>query len=267
LAVNCSALPGTLVESMIFGHQRGAFTGADRRVRGQLELAAEGTLLLDEIAEMPIELQAKLLRVLEDRRFRPLGSEVELPVRARILAATHVDLEQRMAQGLFREDLYYRLNVVVVTLPPLREHPLDIDELLRAFNANLLAPLRFTEDALAWLKRRDWPGNVRELKNAVERIALLCESPQVSAADLVEIVGESPRQRSRELERMARAVLALEPGEESKLELIERVVLAQALEVCDGNKSAAARLVGLDRKALERRWSRLSEPPPHNGDV
>src|SRR5262249_47766915 len=132
LAVNCSALPGTLIESLIFGHERGAFTGADRRQRGQLELARGGALPLDEIAEMPAELQAKLLRVLEDRSFRPLGAEAEIPLRARILAATHVDLERRIGEGRFREDLYYRLNVVCLDVPPLAERGEDIVELMMA---------------------------------------------------------------------------------------------------------------------------------------
>src|SRR6185369_126352 len=150
-AVNCSALPGTLIESLIFGHERGAFTGAERRRRGQLELAGAGTLLLDEIAEMPTELQAKLLRVLEDRRFRPLGAEIELPLRARIVAATHVDLEQRIAQGRFREDLFYRLNVVTVTLPSLADRGDDMLELLATFAGEGTRKLRFTDGAIAWL--------------------------------------------------------------------------------------------------------------------
>jgi DNA-binding NtrC family response regulator len=171
IAANCSALPGTLIESLIFGHERGAFTGADRRVRGQLELARGGTVLLDEIAEMSVQLQAKLLRVLEDRRFRPLGSETELPVRARILAATHVDLERRLADGTFREDLFYRLNVVTIEVPPLSERKDDIIELIAEFASELPRKLKFTEDATAWLTDRPWPGNVRELRNVVERVA------------------------------------------------------------------------------------------------
>src|SRR5262249_7293304 len=162
--VNCSALPGTLIESLIFGHERGAFTGAERRMRGQLEQAGAGTILLDEIAEMPTELQAKLLRVLEDRRFRPLGAETELPLRARVLAPTHVDLEERIAQGRFRGDLFYRLDVVTVTLPSLADRPEDLPELLSAFCAESSRRLRFTDGAIAYLLRRPWPGNVRELR-------------------------------------------------------------------------------------------------------
>ena len=187
VAVNCSALPGTLIESLIFGHERGAFTGAERRTRGQLELAGGGTMLLDEIAEMPIELQAKLLRVLEDRRFRPLGAEEERPLQARILASTHVDLQRRIAEGRFREDLYYRLNVVTLHVPPLAERGEDIPELVASFSADLPRKLRFTESAMTWLERRPWPGNVRELRNVVERVSLLSETDTIDVPTLEEL--------------------------------------------------------------------------------
>jgi DNA-binding NtrC family response regulator len=262
LAVNCSALPGTLIESMIFGHERGAFTGADRRVRGHLELAGEGTLLLDEIAEMPPELQAKLLRVLEDRRFRPLGSETELPLRARVLAATHVDLEERIHERRFREDLYFRLNVVGVDVPSLSERLDDIPELLDAFLRDIPRKLSFTSSALAWLQSRAWPGNVRELRNAVERLALLADGDRIEAATLDEIVGMAALGSSaREVDTLARSILALPLRLGSKLDVIERAILHHAIETCGGNKSAAARLVGVDRKALERKWDRLSDDP------
>jgi two-component system response regulator HydG len=260
LAVNCSALPGTLIESLIFGHERGAFTGASRRVRGQLELAGSGTLLLDEIAEMPSELQAKLLRVLEDRLFRPLGSEEEIPLRARVLAATHVDLETRMRHGQFREDLFYRLNVVSIELPSLAERQEDLHELIHAFVAELPRKLRFSEDAMAWLGARSWPGNVRELKNTVERLALLSDSTDIDVPLLRDLIGEDSNRSSAEIEKLAKSILALPARVGSKLDIVERAVLQQAVEVCGGNKSAAARLIGVDRKALERKWERLSEP-------
>jgi DNA-binding NtrC family response regulator len=262
VAVNCSALPGTLIESMIFGHERGAFTGAERRVRGQLELAGSGTLLLDEIAEMPPELQAKLLRVLEDRRFRPLGAEVELPLRARILAATHVDLETRIAQGRFREDLFYRLNVVAIHLPTLAERGEDLALLLASFTAELARPLHFTDDAVAWLMRRPWPGNVRELRNCVERLVLLADDDRVDATVLAEICVERPvADAATEIDRIARALLALPEKLGSKLRVMERAVLHHAVESCGGNKAAAARLIGVDRKVLERRWDRHADEP------
>jgi len=261
IAVNCSALPGALIESLIFGHERGAFTGADRRVRGQLELARGGTLLLDEIAEMPAELQAKLLRVLEDRRFRPLGAESELPVRARILAATHVDLERGIGEGRFREDLYYRLNVVTIDVPPLSERGGDLVELLLAFCSELSRKIRFSDDAINWLTRRRWSGNVRELRNVVERVALLSETDLVDVSVLEDLARETS-DATREIDRIARTLLALPSNLGSKLDVIERAILHHAIEASGGNKSAAARLIGVDRKALERKWERLSDEPP-----
>lgn len=260
LAVNCSALPGTLIESMIFGHERGAFTGAERRVRGHLELAGQGTLLLDEIAEMPPELQAKLLRVLEDRRFRPLGSETEIQLKARVLAATHVDLEARIRERRFREDLFFRLNVVSIVVPPLSERLDDIAELVNAFLTDIPRKLTFSDAALAWLRRRPWPGNVRELRNAVERLALLADRDQIEPAALEEIVGlRSFGTSTDEIDTLARSILALPLRLGSKLDVIERAVLHHAIETCGGNKSAAARLIGVDRKALERKWDRLGD--------
>ncbi|APR79691.1 Response regulator of zinc sigma-54-dependent two-component system [Minicystis rosea] len=268
VAVNCSALPGTLIESLIFGHERGAFTGAERRQRGQLELAAGGTILLDEIAEMPTELQAKLLRVLEDRRFRPLGAESELPLRARVLAATHVDLEQRKEEGQFRSDLFYRLNVVTVYLPSLAERGDDLVELLNSFCAELPRKLHFTDEAMAWLMRRQWPGNVRELRNLVERLALLADSDLIDVPVLEDLAAERPvTDAAAEIDRLARSLLALPERLGSKLRLIERAVLHHAIESCGGNKAAAARLIGVDRKVLERRWDRhTGEDPPSSGN-
>ena len=260
VAVNCSALPGTLIESLIFGHERGAFTGAERRARGQLEVVGAGTILLDEIAEMPMELQAKLLRVIEDRRFRPLGAEDEIPLRARIVASTHVDLEQRIAQGRFREDLFYRLNVVTITVPPLAERVEDLPELILSFAADLPRKLRFTKDAIDWLERRPWPGNVRELRNVIERLSLLSEETTIDVPTLEELAGPAVSDARQEIDRMARSLLALPDRLGSKLDMIERSVLHHAIESCGGNKSAAARLIGVDRKALERRWERLSDP-------
>ena len=262
VAVNCSALPGTLIESLVFGHERGAFTGAERRMRGQLDLAGAGTILLDEIAEMPGELQAKLLRVLEDRRFRPLGAEEERPFLARVVASTHVDLERRIAEGRFREDLLYRLNVVTIHVPSLAERLEDLPELVASFVSELSRKLRFSEDAIAWMSRRPWAGNVRELRNVVQRIALLAEHDAVDVPILEELAGVSTVGVARvEIDRMARALLALPERVGSKLDVIERAVLHHAIESCGGNKSAAARLIGVDRKALERRWERLSDAP------
>jgi DNA-binding NtrC family response regulator len=266
VAVNCSALPGTLIESLIFGHERGAFTGAERRTKGQMEQAGAGTLLLDEIADMPIDLQAKLLRVLQDRRFRPLGAEEELPMLARVLVSTHVDLEGRIAEGRFREDLFYRLNVVTIHVPSLAERPEDIPELTNAFASELPRKLHFTESAIEWLMRRPWSGNVREVRNVVERIALLAEKDEIDVATLEQLAAPSTMGGARiEIDKLARSLLALPDRLGSKLDVIERAVLHHAIEACGGNKSAAARLIGVDRKALERRWERLSDAPESPG--
>jgi two-component system response regulator HydG len=267
VAVNCSALPGTLIESLLFGHERGAFTGADRRVRGQFELAGSGTLLLDEIAEMPVELQAKLLRVLEERMFRPVGAETSIALRARVLAASHVDLEGRIAEGRFRQDLFYRLNVVSIDLPSLAERSDDVPELVQSFTSQLQRKLRFTDAAMVWLARRPWPGNIRELRNVVDRLALLSEEDVVDVRTLETLCGPIGASQARtEIDRIARALLALPERLGSKLAVMERAVLHHAIETCGGNKSAAARMIGVDRKALERRWDRLSEPDDRGGD-
>jgi DNA-binding NtrC family response regulator len=260
VAVNCSAVPGPLMESLMFGHERGAFTGAERRVRGQFELAGAGTILLDEIAEMPADLQAKLLRVLEDRTFRPLGSEAIVPLRARVVAATHVDLESRLATGRFREDLFYRLNVVRIDLPSLAEREDDVPELVLSFASKLQRKLRFTDDAMRWLARRPWPGNVRELLNLIERLALLAEDDTIDVSVLESLYGPVTATEARnEIDRLARALLALPDRLGSKLAVIERAVLHHAIETCGGNKSAAARMIGVDRRVLERRWERLGD--------
>jgi len=262
LTVNCSALPGPLVESLIFGHERGAFTGADRRVRGQMELAGAGTILLDEIAEMAPELQAKLLRVLEDRRFRPLGAQAELPLRARVLAATHVDLERRIETGAFRADLYYRLNVVCVEVPSLEDRIDDLPELLLEFTSDLHPKIRFSAESVEWLARRRWAGNVRELRNIVERLALLSDTEVIDVSTLQQLARERPTlDTAGEVERLARALLALPERRGSKLRVMERAVLHHAIEMCGGNKSAAARLIGVDRKLLDRKIESLRSEP------
>jgi DNA-binding NtrC family response regulator len=261
VAINCSALPHALMESLIFGHERGAFTGAAVRAKGQLELAGGGTVLLDEIAEMPLDLQAKLLRVIEDRTFRPLGAAREMTLAARLLVATHADLEQRIQQGRFREDLFFRINVLAVAIPPLAEREQDIPELVHALASASPRRLRFTDDAMAWLSRRRWPGNVRELRNVIERVAILGERDEVTPAVLEALAGDRPvKEDSAVLNRLVALVLAAPAADGgNKLEMVERAILQQAVVASDGNKSAAARLIGIPRKALERRWQRFGE--------
>jgi DNA-binding NtrC family response regulator len=217
--------------------------------------------LLDEIAEMPNGLQAKLLRVLEERRFRPLGAEAEQPVHARIIAATHADLEKRIVDGTFREDLYHRLNVVTLQVPPLAERIDDIPELVLSFCEDLPRRLVFTDDAMQWLRRRRWTGNVRELRNVIERLALLADKDTVDVATLEDLAPSARPPGIAEIDRLARELLALPERTGSKLRAIERAVLHHAIETCGGNKSAAARLIGVDRKALERKWERFGDQP------
>jgi DNA-binding NtrC family response regulator len=267
LAINCSALPAALMESLIFGHARGAFTGADGRKRGQFELAQAGTILLDEVAEMALPLQAKLLRVLEEKRFRPLGAAEEVPFSARVLASTHADLERRLAEGSLREDLFYRLNVVVVQVPSLAERKDDTSELVHSFVSSLSRKIYFTEDAIAWLGRRRWPGNVRELKNSVLRVSLLAEHDEVNASVLERFVGDDARSAELELDRIAERLLALPGRIGNKFDALERAVLSRAMTVANGNKAAAARLLGIERKAMGRRLEKLSGDEEVDGDL
>ena len=186
--VNCAALPETLLESELFGHERGSFTGADRRRIGRFEEASGGTLFLDEVGELSPAIQAKLLRVLQDQEFHRVGGTQMLRTDARLVAATNVDLEAEVRRGAFREDLYFRLDVIRIHLPPLRERPDDVIELAHRFQRELAdgvgAPRSFDADAVARLRAHRWPGNVRELRNAIERAQLLAPGPRIRAADL-----------------------------------------------------------------------------------
>ncbi len=188
VAINMAAIPATLIESELFGHEKGAFTGADRRKIGRFEQAEDGTLFLDEIGDMPLEAQTRLLRVLEEGRFTRLGGREQIAARARIVAATHQPLDQLIADGRFRSDLYFRLNVVPLVVPPLRARREDIPELARHFLAEAIReglPERVLDDAaIARLKRHDWPGNVRELRNLMRRLALFARGRQITTADV-----------------------------------------------------------------------------------
>ncbi len=235
--VNCAAISAELIESELFGHIKGAFTGAQQSREGLFYYARGGTLFLDEISEMPPAAQAKLLRVLEERRIRPLGSEQEIPVDVRVIAATNRDLKAEVAAQNFRQDLYYRLQVVEVTLPALRDRPEDLPLLIEHF-MGLLAPyldvprLEIDNRTLARLAAYDWPGNVRELKNFVERSLIL------GWFDL----GPEPKG----------GVLPLD-GLDETLEAVEKRHILAVLTHCDGNKSEAGRRLGVSRKTLERK--------------
>jgi len=257
VAVNCTAIPATLLESLLFGHERGAFTGADRRRRGRMAAAEGGTLLLDEIGDLPLEVQAKLLRVLEEQRFLPVGAEEEMPLRARVIAATNADLAARIREGTFRSDLFYRLDVVAIRVPSLAERGVeDFEELLLHFASHLPRPLRFTKRAVDALAQRAWPGNVRELKNVVRRLSIMSEHEQIDLADLAPSAFPLPL-ASAAIDTLVDQVLASADDGGSRYRAVERAMLRRALDLSNGNKSAAARLLGLERKALTRRWARL----------
>jgi len=246
VAVNCAAIPESLIESELFGHEKGAFTGAHRRREGKFEEADGGTLFLDEIASMPVGLQATLLRVLQERRITRLGGSGEKEVDVRVVAASNQDLPQLVRDGEFREDLFYRLNVVPIELPPLRERRDDVPLLARSFLE--AAAVRHGREVEALpsavvrlLMDHSWPGNVRELANAVERLVLLAEDGRLSVNDLPEAIRGTNGPAAGPV-RLPAGGLAWDSMEES--------LLRQALERASGNRAAAARLLGLSYKAF-----------------
>jgi DNA-binding NtrC family response regulator len=254
LDVNCGAIPETLMESHLFGHERGAFTGADRRQDGYLTLVREGTLFLDEIAELPLSLQTKLLRVLESGRFRPVGSPQIGRFAGRVVAATHTALEERVAAKQFREDLFYRLNVLTLRVPSLEERTEDLPALVAHFCGQQPRPLKFTTQALDLLRLCPWPGNVRQLRNLIDRLAVFAENDLITHDVLQGFLGTSraaAEQPDPGLDTLVQGVLKLPV--ENKLQAVEEALIARAMALCDGNKSAAARLLGVNRKAVERR--------------
>jgi two-component system response regulator FlrC len=243
VALNCAALPEQLLESELFGFERGAFTGAQQAKPGQIELAAGGVLFLDEVAEMSPSAQAKFLRVLQEREFQRLGSTRTLKANVRVIAATNRDLKKAMERGDFREDLFYRLQVFDITLPPLRERPGDILPLGEAFLQEIgqlfgRPPAGLTRDAKDALLRYSWPGNVRQLRNALERAAILCEGGLITAEHLS--LGE---------ERSAGSRVVTAPST-AHLNTVERDMIKQALAECTGNKSKAAARLGISRTQL-----------------
>lgn len=240
VAINCAAIPSTLLEAELFGFERGAFTGALKQTRGRLELAHRGTLFLDEIGDLSPELQAKLLRFLQDRTLARLGGREEIQLDVRIVCATHRDLKQLMLEGRFRDDLYYRIAEIEVALPPLRERPGDAVLLARYFlerftRAYARPALEFTVAALRAIDHYSWPGNVRELQNRVKRAVLLAEGPKITAADL-DLASVAGDDRLLDLRTVR--------------ERAEREALARALARTGGNVSQAAALLGISRPTL-----------------
>ena len=240
VGINCAAIPEALLESELFGHVRGAFTGATADKTGLFEAANGGTLLLDEIGELPVGLQAKLLRVLQEGEIRRVGDQKTRTVDVRVLAATARDLEAEVRTGRFREDLFYRLNVIAIELLPLRERREDIGPLARHFAARLAQrwgrPLSLSDDAIAWLKEQEWPGNVRELENAIERAAVLSNKELLEPADF----SHAPRTTDH----------APAGTLNDAVEAAERAAIAAALAAVHGNRREAARTLGVSLRTL-----------------
>jgi transcriptional regulator with PAS, ATPase and Fis domain len=243
--VDCSALVPTLIESELFGYVKGAFTGAVQAKQGLLESAQGGTLFLDEIGDLPVDLQAKLLRVLQEREVKPVGSTERRHIDVRIIAATNRDLEAAIRNGSFRQDLYFRLNVVQIKLPPLRERKSDIPLLVTSFLDKFTdpqEPARTTsEDAMRRLVAYDWPGNVRELENAVERAVALGSGPIVHVGDLPSSLQYPSSERAPEKEELL------------PLEELERRAILRMLRETGGDKLAAARMLGIGKTTLYRK--------------
>jgi DNA-binding NtrC family response regulator len=246
--ITCSALPDNLLESELFGHERGAFTGADRQKRGLLETADGGTVFLDEIGEMLPALQAKVLRFLEEKAFKRVGGSVDIRVDVRVIAATHRRLDEEVASGRFREDLFYRLNVLPIVLPPLRERPEDVPPLVEfyveSYNAEFRKKIRgVAPDALKGLQTYGWPGNIRELRNAVERAMLLAETVILQPGDFT-LGGPGSVRLGNGVELPANGI---------DLEQLERSLVVQALERTQWNQTRAASLLGLNRDQIRYR--------------
>jgi two-component system response regulator AtoC len=246
VSINCAAIPDGLMESELFGHERGAFTGADQRRKGKFELADNGTLLLDELGDLAGPLQAKLLRVLQESQFERVGGSKSIRVDVRILACTSKDLQKEVEAGRFRQDLLYRLQVIPLRMPPLREHKEDIAELcnafLQEFNSLHGRSAKITDDAIDCLKQYDFPGNTRELRNLMERAAVLCRGPEITTADLpLEITSKTSR-------------LEVDFNLSARLAVAEKDCLLSALRQSHGSRTEAARLLGISRKNL---WEKM----------
>jgi two-component system nitrogen regulation response regulator GlnG len=276
IAVNTAAIPGELIESELFGHEKGAFTGAVARHIGKFEQAAGGTLFLDEIGDMPMQAQTRLLRALQSGTIRRVGGRDEVRLDVRIVAATNKDLKPQIAAGLFREDLFYRLNVVPIRMPPLRERPEDIDALARHF-LNLAAgeglPRRtLANDAAELLARQPWPGNVRELRNFVYRLALLARDNQIDAATVADMISAEPAEGGQHSDQPAdldsavrRWLDATSPAagtiHDEAVAALERPLFAEVLRQTGGNQLRAASLLGINRNTLRKRLSDLGIDP------
>ncbi|RMH00265.1 MAG: sigma-54-dependent Fis family transcriptional regulator [Deltaproteobacteria bacterium] len=275
IRLNCAAIPAGLVESELFGHEKGAFTGAVSSRPGRFELADGGTLFLDEISEVPLEIQVKLLRAIQESEFERVGGVKTIRVDLRIIAATNRDLLEVIAQKRFREDLYYRLNVVPIRLPPLRERIEDLPELLDHFvqrcNERLGKNVRgFDDEALARLRAYAWPGNIRELENLVERMVLFASSETITAAELPDVfhggagtedrpIADEPQEGGLPQVRVPLSSLGMDLKEAVRLgsRMVEEVLIREALRKTDGNVTRSARLLGISRRSLQSKMKEL----------
>ena len=251
--VDCSALVPTLIESELFGHVKGAFTGAQQNKPGLLEAAGDGTLFLDEIGDLPVDMQAKLLRALQEREVKPVGSNERIPLRARVIAATNRDLDAAIRSGTFRQDLYFRLNVVQIKLPPLRERKSDIPLLVNSFLEKFCEPDQpahtVSDETLGRLMAYDWPGNVRELENCIERAIALGSGNVVQFTDLPSNLQYDARER------------VSDEGEMVPLMVLERRAIFRAMRETNGDKLAAARLLGIGKTTLYRKLKQYDSQP------
>lgn len=279
VAINMAAIPRELIEAELFGHEKGAFTGAHSRNAGRFEQAAGGTLFLDEIGDMPLEAQTRLLRVLQSNEYSTVGGSQALRADVRVIAATHRDMRTLVADGRFREDLFYRLNVIPVTLPPLRDRRSDIAALVRHFveagRGSGLPDRQFAPAAMQWLERYDWPGNVRELGNVVQRLAVLSRDVTVTVRDVETVLHENGEGGGavepaaligRAVDDWAREKMA-EAGDGDIHEQLEAIVEAalfrRVLRDVRGNQLEAARRLGINRNTLRKRLGQLDIDPAH----
>lgn len=254
--INCGAVPENLFEAELFGHAKGAFTGALNNRNGYMASAERGTLFLDEIGEMPLSLQPKLLRALETRMFRPVGSTRQRSFEGRIIAATHRDLASLSKEGLFREDLFYRLTVFSLEIPKLAQRKEDIPALVEYFSSLHQKRLIFTEEGMEYLKAYSWPGNIRELRNLMDRLGILTDASVIDKTTLARFLSPASTQKAFSLETLVNGVLDM-PEQGSKLAMMEQLLISGALHRSKGSKTQAARLLGIGRKAVERKVAKL----------
>lgn len=246
IAVNIPALPETLLESELFGHEKGAFTGADKVKKGRFELADKGTIFLDEIGDVPLGVQVKLLRVLQEQKIERLGATEIINIDVRIIAATHQELENKIKSGDFREDLYYRLNIVTITIPPLRERREDITALIENFvlkysKENNKDNIEISREALDFLLKYNYPGNVRELENIIERAVVLCRDKIITLADLPNNIRESKNEENSSSDNLSLT---------EQVELLEKKLIYDALSKTNGNQTLAAKMLGLTERNI-----------------